>query len=462
DSAIERLDHLVGLGIDMVEVLPVNAFDGPRGWGYDGVGWWAVHHEYGGPQGYQRLVDACHAHGIGVIQDVVYNHLGPSGNYLPRFGPYLHTDQANTWGSGVNLDGPGSVEVRRMIVENALMWLRDLHVDGLRLDAVHALADRSPVHLLEELAVEVDALSAHQNRPLTLIAESDLNDPKLITSRHGAGYGLHAQWSDDFHHAVHANLTGEAGGYYADFATPQALVKVLNDGFFHDGTYSSFREQAHGRRIDTEHTEAWRLVVCTQNHDQIGNRARGDRVTETLTEDQLACAALLLLTSPFTPMLFQGEEWAASTPFQFFTSHPEPDLGQATAEGRLAEFARHGWDADQVPDPQDEQTFLRSKLDWAELQKDEHARILDLHHRLVALRRDRPELTRPTFGHASLEGNVLRLDRGTLLVLVNLGPGAVDLDEDGEVLLATHPDASVTHLPPWSGVVLVPAGISRR
>ncbi|MGO4258536.1 malto-oligosyltrehalose trehalohydrolase [Marmoricola sp. RAF53] len=453
DAMIERLPHLVDLGVGFLELLPVNAFNGRWNWGYDGVGWWAVHHEYGGPAAYQRLVDACHAAGIGVVQDVVYNHLGPSGNYLPRFGPYLKDQESNTWGQAVNLDGEGSAEVRRAIVENALMWLGEMHVDGLRLDAVHALTDSSDRHLLEELATEVSALSAHQNRPLSLIAESDLNDPRLITPRAALGFGLDAQWSDDFHHAVHANVTGEDDGYYADFADPDALVKVLNRGFFHDGTFSSFRGRAHGRPIETDRTEAWRLVVCAQNHDQIGNRARGDRLTESLTEDQLACVALLLLTAPFTPMLFQGEEWAASTPFRFFTSHPEPDLGEATARGRLEEFARMGWDPAEVPDPQDEQTFLLSRLDWSEPAKDGHARILDLHRRLIALRRARPELTRPTFGAASVAGRLLTVERGDLTIRANLGPEPVTLASTDELLLGTRPDATGTHLPPWSGVV---------
>ncbi|WP_278259583.1 malto-oligosyltrehalose trehalohydrolase [Nocardioides convexus] len=332
DAVASRLEHLASLGVGFVESMPVNAFNGVHNWGYDGVLWSAVHEPYGGPAAYQRLVDACHRAGIGVIQDVVYNHLGPSGNYLPRFGPYLK-DGRNTWGDLVNLDGPGSDEVRRLILDNALMWLRDFHVDGLRLDAVHALADDSEVHLLEEMAVEVAALSAHQNRPLTLIAESDLNDTRMVTPREGGGRGLDAQWSDDFHHAVHVALTGETTGYYADFAPLGALAKVLDRGFFHDGTWSSFRERDHGRPVDTEHMPAWRLVVCVQNHDQVGNRARGDRTAEHLSDERLLCGALLTLASPFTPMLFQGEEWAASTPFAFFTSHPEPEPGEGDRRG---------------------------------------------------------------------------------------------------------------------------------
>ncbi|WP_121257202.1 malto-oligosyltrehalose trehalohydrolase [Nocardioides ferulae] len=474
DAAIGRLDHLRSIGVDFVELMPVNAFNGTHGWGYDGVAWFAVHEPYGGPAAYQRFVDACHAAGLGVIQDVVYNHLGPSGNYLPMFGPYLHSEGENPWGASINLDGDDSEQVRRYIVDNALMWLGDYHVDGLRLDAVHALEDTSRVHLLEQLAVEVAALSAHQRRPLTLIAESDLNEPRLITPREAGGYGLDAQWSDDFHHAVHVALTRETDGYYADFEPLAALAKVCERGFFHDGTWSSFRDREHGRPIDTEHTPTWRLVVCTQNHDQVGNRAVGDRVTEVLDDDQLACAALLTYAGPFTPMLFQGEEWAASAPFQFFTSHPEPELGQATAEGRIREFERMGWDPAAVPDPQDPATFQRSKLDWSEADGGRHARMLAAYQRLAALRREWPDLTDPSFGATSCDveeqRRVFRMRRGRLLVAMNFGAddtdgeaGAVVLDvEPGRSLLfATGPGVELSDgrltLPRHAGALLSPA-----
>ncbi|HEU4810999.1 MAG TPA: malto-oligosyltrehalose trehalohydrolase [Nocardioides sp.] len=442
DAALGKLDHLRSIGVDFVEVMPVNAVNGTHNWGYDGVLWSAVHEPYGGPEGYQRFVDGCHAAGLGVIQDVVHNHLGPSGNYLPQFGPYLKSG-ANTWGDLVNLDGEGSHEVRRYVLDNVRMWLSDFHVDGLRLDAVHALSDSSEVHLLEEMAIEVAALSAHQRRPLTLIAESDLNDPMLITPREARGHGLDAQWSDDFHHAVHVALSGETEGYYADFEPLGALAKVCQRGFFHDGTHSSFRGRDHGVPIDTAAMPAWRLVVCSQNHDQIGNRARGDRLTEVLDDDQLACAALLTLTGPFTPMLFQGEEWAASTPFQFFTSHPEPELGRATAEGRIAEFERMGWDPAVVPDPQDPATFQNSKLDWAELDTGRHARMLEVYRRLAALRRERPELTDPSLDHVSCtvdeQSRLFTMHRGDLVIVVNFGdaPATVDLGGPGEVLFET-------------------------
>ncbi|MEN8675694.1 malto-oligosyltrehalose trehalohydrolase [Nocardioides sp.] len=456
DAALGKLDHLRSIGVDLVELMPVNAFGGAYNWGYDGVGWFAVDETYGGPAAYQRFVDGCHAAGLGVIQDVVYNHLGPSGNYLPLFGPYL-TSGRNTWGDSVNLDGDDAAEVRRHIIDNALMWLGDYHVDGLRLDAVHALQDSSPTHLLEELAVEVAALSAHRGVPLTLIAESDLNDPRLVTPREAGGYGLDAQWSDDFHHAVHVALTGETDGYYADFEPLGALAKVCEKGFFHDGTFSSFREADHGVPIDLAAMPTWRLVVCSQNHDQVGNRAVGDRITEALDDDQLACAALLTLCGPFTPMLFQGEEWAASTPFQFFTAHEEPELGRATAEGRIGEFAKMGWDPSVVPNPQDPATFERSKLDWAELSSERGARMLSVYRRLAALRRAEPALTDPSFlataCEADEEARSFSMVRGDLQVLVNFGdaPMAVRVATT-ELLFATGAGVEIA-----DGVVVVPA-----
>jgi malto-oligosyltrehalose trehalohydrolase len=379
------------------------------------------------------------------------------------FGPYLKAG-ANTWGDLVNLDGEGSEEVRRYILDSVRMWFTDMHVDGLRLDAVHALSDESPTHLLEEMAVEVAALSAHLRRPLTLIAESDLNDPHLVTPREAGGYGLDAQWSDDFHHAVHVALTGETEGYYADFEPLSALGKVLTRGFFHDGTFSSFRNRPHGVPVDVERMPGWRLVVASQNHDQIGNRARGDRITEALDDDQLACAALLTLTSPFTPMLFQGEEWAASTPFAFFTSHPEPELGRATAEGRLAEFERMGWDPAVVPDPQDPATYQRSQLDWDELGTGRHAVLLDVYTRLGALRRALPELTDPDLRRVDVDvdedARTLVMRRGAVTVVVNVGDAAASITLPGEhEVLFTSPSGATLvadglDLPAHAGALL--------
>ena len=438
DAAIGHLDHLVELGIDFVEVMPVNAFNGEHGWGYDGVSWYAVHHAYGGPHAYQRFVDACHARGLAVIQDVVYNHFGPSGNYAPRFGPYLDESLSSPWGTAVNLGRPGSDMVRRFIIDNALMWLRDYHVDGLRLDAVHALVDDRAVHLLEELADEVSALSAFERRPLSLVAESDQNDPRIITSRDGGGYGLTAQWNDDFHHALVANLTGDASGYYADFANLDALAKVLEQGFFHDGTRSSFRGRRHGRRLDTRTVPASRLVVCSDNHDQIGNRADGSRLSTRLTVPQLRIAAALTLLNADTPMVFMGQEWAASTPWAFFSSHPEPELGAAVTEGRLREFAEMGWDRAQVPDPQSPRTFQRSKLRWREIDSPGHAEMWRTYRDLIALRRTYPDLVDPRFDYTSTrhdrDGHWLVLERGREMALVvNLGTQPVDVAMEGPV-----------------------------
>ena len=447
DSAIDRLDHLVGLGIDLVEVLPVNAVDGDRNWGYDGVGWYAVTENYGGPDAFKRFVDACHARRLGVVLDVVYNHLGPSGAYLDRFGPYFAGQ--TIWGPTVNLDGAHSEEVRRYIVDNALMWLRDFHVDGLRLDAVHALHDDRAVHVLEQLAIEVEALSAHVGRPLSLIAESDLNDARMVTAREGGGYGLAAQWADDVHHSLHAVLTGEGQGYYADFATAHltGLAHVLTRVFLHEGTWSSFRGRNHGAPVDTRRVPGHRFVTYLQNHDQVGNRATGDRHAATLSPGLVACGAAILFCSPFTPMVFMGEEWGARTPWQFFAHFPDQALNDAVRNGRRAEFAEHGWTADEeVPDPTDERTLRDSRLDWDEPGQEPHATVLATYRELIALRKARPELSDPWLDEVEVdvdeEARTLVLHRGGLRLAVNLGDEEVTFDLGlpvRRVLLASEP-----------------------
>ncbi len=456
DSAIERLDHLVDLGVDFVELLPVNTFSGRYNWGYDGVGWYAVDESYGGVEAYVRFVDAAHARGLGVIQDVVYNHLGPRGNHLPRFGPYL-AEGRNTWGDIVNLADP---EVRSYILDNAMMWLDELGCDGLRLDAVHALVDPTPRHLLAELSERTDALSARVGRPLSLIAESDLNDPVMILPRDRGGYGLTAQWSDDYHHAVHVALSSETDGYYEDFASLETLAKAASSGFVHDGGWSTFRERDHGAPIPDE-VEAWRLVTFSQDHDQIGNRATGDRLTATLSTDRLAIEALLTVFTPFTPMLFMGEEWAASTPWQFFTSHPDLDLGEATAKGRIAEFTRMGWDPAVVPDPQDPDTFERSRLIWEEAAEGDHRRILELYRELISLRRGETVFSEATFGDlsavADADAGRIEFRLGDLRVLANLGTDDWDTGA-GSALIATSDRVRATAagvvLPPDTGAVI--------
>jgi maltooligosyltrehalose trehalohydrolase len=448
DAAIDRLDHLVELGVDFVEPMPVNAFNGDLGWGYDGVYWYAVHEPYGGPAAYQRFVDACHERGLGVIQDVVYNHLGPAGNYLGKFGPYVSSRHQTDWGDAINVDDFDSDEVRRYLIDNALMWVTDFHVDGLRLDAVHALIDTRATHILEEIANEVEARSAFLGRPLTLIAESDMNAPRLISPRAAGGYALSGQWSDDFHHAAHVALTREDDGYYEDFAQTAghglgALEKVLTHGFFHDGAMSTFRRRHHGRPLGAG-TYAWRLVVSTQNHDQIGNRARGDRLSEKLTAEQLAVGATLMMCSPFTPMLFMGEEWGALTPFQYFSSHPEPELAEAVTKGRREEFSRMGWGETEVPDPQDFDTFRASRLDWMELDRPERQWLLDVYKRLIELRRTRPELTWPWLRDVSAKAQpelgVLSFWRGDLEVVCNFAAEPREVELDVDVAWTSHDD----------------------
>lgn len=439
DSAIDKLDALVDLGADFVELMPVNAFDGTHGWGYDGVLWYAVHEPYGGPAGLVRFVDACHRRGLGVLLDVVFNHLGPSGNYLPRFGPYL-SKGSNPWGEGINVDGDQSDGVRDHIIGCALRWMRDFHVDGLRLDAVHALVDTTAIHILEELSLETDALAEQLGRPLSLIAESDRNDPRFITPRSELGYGMTAQWDDDIHHALHTAVSGERHGYYSDFGSIATLAETLKSGYFHAGTFSSFRRRRHGRPLDTATIPGYRLMSYTCTHDQIGNRAAGDRPTAYLTPGQLAVSAALALLTPFTAMVFMGEEWAASTPFQFFSSHREPHLADATREGRRTEFADHGWDPDTVPDPQDPATFERSKLNWAERDAAQHARMLALYRDLIALRRTESDLGDFWLDHMDVDfdedARWIVLYRGGLAIACNLGPDPVAVPVTGDVVHA--------------------------
>ncbi|OBK40441.1 malto-oligosyltrehalose trehalohydrolase [Mycobacterium sp. 1245111.1] len=460
DAAIDKLDYLVDLGVDFVEVMPVNAFSGTHGWGYDGVLWYAVHEPYGGPDGLVRFVDACHRRGLGVLIDAVFNHLGPSGNYLPRFGPYL-SSASNPWGEGINIADAQSDEVRRYIIGCALRWMRDFDADGLRLDAVHALFDTTAIHLLEELAAETDALAEQLGRPLSLIAESDLNDPRMITPRAAHGHGMAAQWDDDIHHAIHTAVSGERQGYYADFGSLATLAKTLRHGFFHAATYSSFRQRRHGRPLDTSTIPATRLLAYTCTHDQVGNRALGDRPSQNLTYGQLAVKAALVLGSPYTAMLFMGEEWGASTPFQFFSSHPEPELVRATAEGRKREFAEHGWDADEIPDPQNPQTFRRSKLDWAEVSDDDHAKLLQLYKDLISLRRNESDLTDPWLDNLVIDYDEadrwIALRRGALTVACNLGAEPVCVPFAGELVLSSETPnvgGQSTELPPQSFAIL--------
>ncbi|MFE3428404.1 malto-oligosyltrehalose trehalohydrolase [Streptomyces sp. YPW6] len=473
DAAAARLGHLAELGVTHVSLMPLCPFPGVNGWGYEGVSLWAVHEPYGGPEGLKRFVDTAHGLGLGVVLDVVHNHLGPSGNHLPAFGPYFTDTHHTPWGAAVNLDAPGSDEVRAFLIGSALAWLRDYRLDGLRLDAVHALADTRALTFLEELAAAVDALAVELGRPLGLIAESDLCDPRTTTPRPAGGLGLHAQWNDDFHHALHTALTGESQGYYADFARAPlaALAKTVTSAFFHNGTWSSFRGRTHGRPVDVSRTPAHRFVGYAQTHDQIGNRALGDRLASALSPGLQACAAALVLTGPFTPMLFMGEEWGARTPWQFFTDHTDPELAEAVRNGRRREFGAHGWAEEEIPDPQDPATRDRSCLDWSEPEREPHARLLSWYRELIALRRTLPDLHDPDLASVKTafdeEARWFAYRRGDLRIVVNLadGPAAIPLGlgrhrrSGGRVLAAWEPVGApgpdgVLHLPPESCVVL--------
>jgi len=480
DSAVEHLDDLVALGVDVVELMPLAAFDGPRGWGYDGVAISAVHEPYGGPEALHRFVDAAHARGLGVCLDVVHNHLGPSGNYLAEFGPYFTDAHHTPWGAAVNLDQDGADEVRRWICDSALGWLRDFHLDALRLDAVHALVDGSDRHLLAQLSDEVAALSAELGRPLSLVAESDLNDPATIAPTPD-GLGMTAQWADDVHHAIHTLVTGERHGYYVDFGSPEVLRTALTGAFVHAGTWSTFRGRTWGRPVPPG-TDGHRFVVAASNHDQVGNRALGDRPSARLAPGQLAVEAALVLLSPFTPMVFMGEEWGASTPWQYFTSYPDAELGAAVSRGRRAEFGGHGWrdlygEDVEVPDPQAPDTFRRSVLDRSETTSEPHAGVLDWYRRLVALRRSVPDLasgdlaaTDLDWGDGTDDGPFdgwLVVHRGAARVVANLSdaPRDVRVDVDGPldlaeawepVTLTVDDDGVLVSLGPRSVAVLVP------
>jgi len=465
DSAIERLDNLVELGITHVELMPVAAFPGERGWGYDGAALFAVYEGYGGPDGLKRLVNACHARGLAVMLDVVYNHFGPVGNYTGKFGPYLTNRHHTPWGGAINFDDWGSDEVRRFFCDNALMWLRDYHIDGLRLDAVHEIFDRSAVHFLEQLAIEVKDLAEELGRPLVLIAESDLNDPRIVKAWEVGGYGMDAQWSDDFHHALFTVLTEEGAekGYYADFGTMAKLSKALTKVFVQDGAmYSLYRGRSHGRPV--ENLSPHKFVGFIQNHDQVGNRATGDRIVEVVGMDRAKVAAGLVLTAPFLPMIFEGEEFAASTPFQYFADHDDPEMRKAVKEGRRGEFAAFGWNPADIPDPESVETFERSKLKWDEVHKGRHEEMWQWYRGLIALRRDSASLNNGEPGQTKVtfdeEKGWLVMMRGGVTVVCNLGEERMDFENPAHLplVMASHKKVratkSVVMLPPNTLAIL--------
>ena len=423
DAAAVKLAYLAALGVTHVELMPVASFEGRHGWGYDGVALFSVHEPYGGPDGLKRFVNAAHQAGLAVLLDVVYNHFGPSGNYSGKFGPYIVPSHQTPWGGAVNLEDAESADVRRFFCDNALMWLRDFHIDGLRIDAVHAFVDRSAIHFLEQLATEVDALQAILARPLVLIAESDLNDPRVVTPREAGGFGIDAQWSDDFHHALFAVLcANERKGYYADFGTLEQLAKALERTFVYDGIYSRYRRRIHGR--PTCALPQHRFLGYIQTHDQVGNRAMGDRISHIAGMERTKIAAALYLLSPFVPMLFQGEEWASSSPFLYFADHEDPELARAVSEGRKKEFAAFGWNPASIPDPESQATFEASKLKWSEVNEPEHAEMLSWYRALIHLRRTTACLNNGSAGNVRVAFDErekwLRMQRGTIAVFCNL------------------------------------------
>lgn len=445
DGVVDRLDHLVDLGVTAIELMPVITFAGARGWGYDGVFLYSVHEAYGGPDGLRRLVDACHARELAVVVDVVHNHFGPLGNRLPRLGPYLTEAHHTPWGAAVNLDQPGSDEVRRFLVDQVLMLVRDLHVDGLRLDAVHALKDDSALAgdepFLAQLSREVRALGDELGRTVWVIGESDLNDPTLVDRGVDAPAGLDAVWSDDFHHALHVALTGEHDRWFADYEGWDDLGRALERVYVYDGRVSVARGTEHGAPVGLRSRRSF--VAAVQNHDQVGNRASGERLEHLVGVPAAQAAAALLLTSPFLPLLFQGEEWAASAPFQYFTDHPDPEVAEAVSRGRRAEFAMA--DDHDVPDPQDEATFRRSVLDWDELEEEPHSsmlrwyrQLLGLRHRHPALRTEGPEDTAAAVHADAGAFVVVRGQRVMVVVAIDDRPVDVGTLAGGGTALLTN------------------------
>ena len=455
DAAMEKLEYLRRLGITHVELMPVAAFAGHHGWGYDGVALYAVHEPYGGPEALKRFVNAAHEKGLAVLLDVVYNHFGPVGNYTGKFGPYIAEEHHTPWGGAVNLEGADAFHVRRFFCDNALMWLRDFHIDGLRIDAVHAFVDRSAIHFLEQLAAEVKALEAAVARPLVLIAESDLNDPRLVTPREGGGLGMDAQWSDDFHHALFSVLSGDTQGYYADFGALHQLAKALRHTFVYDGVYSRHRRRVHGRPI--QNLSQHRFLGYIQDHDQVGNRALGDRISHIAGLQRAKIAAAFVLLGPFVPMLFQGEEWACSAPFLYFADH-EPEMARLVSEGRKKEFAAFGWKPADIPDPQSPATFARSRLQWEEIAAPEHAAMLEWYRSLIRLRRSTPALKNGEPGNIHVcfheQERWLRFQRGSIGVCCNLGAAghAFPVPDGCRILLdsprGTAPQQGAITLPP--------------
>ncbi|MDI6790268.1 MAG: malto-oligosyltrehalose trehalohydrolase [Thermodesulfobacteriota bacterium] len=390
EAVIPRLDEMKDLGVNAIEIMPVAQFPGERNWGYDGVYPFAVQDSYGGPDGLKKLVNACHKKGMAVILDVVYNHLGPEGNYLWDYGPYFTDRYKTPWGQAINFDGAYSDEVNNYFIENALYWFQVYHIDALRLDAIHGIFDMSARPFLQELAERVEEFSNRERRKVYLIAESDLNDSRVIRPRELGGYGIDAQWCDDFHHALHVLLTGEDQGYYVDFGRIDHLIKSIREGFIYSGQYSRYRRRSHGNTAKDR--PATQFVVCAQNHDQVGNRMLGDRLSTLISFEALKLAAGVVLLSPYIPLLFMGEEYGEEAPFLYFVSHSDADLIEAVREGRKEEFNAFSWKGE-TPDPQSGETFLKAKINWGSRDEGKHNVLLKFYQDLIGLRREIPALS---------------------------------------------------------------------
>lgn len=409
DEAASMLSYLKKLGVTAVELMPVAQFPGERNWGYDGAYPYAPHNSYGGPEGLKRFVRACHQSGIAVVLDVVYNHLGPEGNYLSEFGFYFTGNYKTPWGQAVNYDGPWSDEVRRYFIENALYWFSEYRIDALRLDAIHGIFDESPRHFLEELRDRAEALGREMGKPLYVMVESDRNDIRVIREPAAGGYGIHAHWNDDFHHALHALLTGEKDGYYQDFGGVEHMAKAFREGFVYTGEFSRFRMRRHGSPSAGE--PPGKFIVFSQNHDQVGNRLRGDRLSAGLPFEALRLAAASVILSPYIPLVFMGEEYGETAPFNYFTSHGDPELGRAVREGRKREFSAFGWEAE-PPDPQDYKTFLHSKLNHRLRESAGHGGLFEFYGKLIAIRKKTPALRA-----ASREAMVVSVEKTVIIVI---------------------------------------------
>ncbi|WP_297851407.1 malto-oligosyltrehalose trehalohydrolase [uncultured Corynebacterium sp.] len=455
DGVVDKLDYLADLGVTTIELMPVQPFGGERNWGYDGVDWFAVQESYGGPEGLKRLVNAAHSKGIGVYLDVVFNHFGPDGNYNGKFGPYT-TAGTTGWGDVVNFSGADSDEVRAYVLDAVRRWLTEFHIDGLRLDAVHSYDDRSAYSIMEQINLLADEIQAELGPNPIIIAESDLNDPRIISDYSVGGYGLDAQWLDDVHHALHTVVTGENNAYYEDFGTVEILADTLRHGFRFRNEYSSFRGRTHGRALDLATIPPWKLITYTTTHDQVGNRAQGDRPSQNLTPAQHALKAAVIFFSPFTPMIFMGEESYAQTPFPFFVSHTDEELLRLTSEGRAHEFARYGWDFADVPDPGDPATFESAKLDWnfnadASAMYEAYATLLKLRRELNLAREDLRELQ---VEHAE---NWLTMGYDDVFLAANFSAEPVTVPAGGELIYSFGSPtvtANETQLEPWGFAII--------